>query len=109
MVVTLQGIQAAVPGDWLLAEIFENGYMTEHPNLHFAHMKILLDSSAEEVSDQITYLYKLEPGRSTASFGTWWVGKIQCNGHVSANNFGETSCAALNGYELMKAQCALNC
>ncbi|KAF8420824.1 DNA mismatch repair protein MutS [Tirmania nivea] len=60
-------------------EIFENGYLTQHPNLFFAHMKILLDDSAEEVSDQITYLYKLEAGRSTSSFGT--------------------CCAALNGID----------
>lgn len=60
-------------------EIFENGYVTQHPNLFFAHMKILLDDSAEEVSDQITYLYKLEAGRSTSSFGT--------------------CCAALNGID----------
>lgn len=45
--------------------------MKERPHLYFAHMKILLDDSAQEVCDQITYLYKLEPGRSTSSFGTW--------------------------------------
>ncbi|KAF8475653.1 muts domain V-domain-containing protein [Kalaharituber pfeilii] len=60
-------------------EIFENGFLTAHPYLRFACMKILLDASAEEVSDQITYLYKLEKGRSISSFGT--------------------CCAALNGID----------
>lgn len=34
-------------------------------------MNVLLDHEAEEAEDQITYLYKMELGRSTSSFGTW--------------------------------------
>jgi DNA mismatch repair protein MSH5 len=51
-------------------EIFENGFLTSHPNIWFGHMRILLDANAEQVEEQITYLYKLSDGRSTSSFGT---------------------------------------
>lgn len=60
-------------------EIFENGFLTEHPRLQFAHMNVLLDHDAEATEDQITYLYRMELGRSTSSFGT--------------------CCAALNGID----------
>lgn len=33
-------------------------------------MRVLLDTNASDIEDQITYLYKMEPGRSTSSFGT---------------------------------------
>lgn len=51
-------------------EIFEHGFLPECPAFHFAHMRIVLDPEAESVDGQITYLYKLESGRSTSSFGT---------------------------------------
>lgn len=51
-------------------EIFENGFLVSHPSLSFGHMKILLDETAEKAQNQITYLYTLEQGRSTSSFGT---------------------------------------
>ncbi|EPS45841.1 hypothetical protein H072_260 [Dactylellina haptotyla CBS 200.50] len=51
-------------------EIFENGFLVSHPSLEFGHMKILLDQAAESAQNQITYLYTLEKGRSTSSFGT---------------------------------------
>jgi DNA mismatch repair protein MSH5 len=53
-------------------EIFEGGFLEEakHPNLWCGHMRIVLDSEAENVEGQITYLYKLEQGRSHSSFGT---------------------------------------
>ncbi|KAK6500442.1 MutS protein msh5 [Arthrobotrys musiformis] len=51
-------------------EIFENGFLVSHPSLSFGHMKILLDENAEKAQNQITYLYTLEQGRSTSSFGT---------------------------------------
>ncbi|EWC48920.1 hypothetical protein DRE_00225 [Drechslerella stenobrocha 248] len=60
-------------------EIFENGFLTSHPSLAFGHMKIMLDQTAEDAQNQITYLYSLESGRSTSSFGT--------------------VCAAMNGVE----------
>ncbi|KAF3910543.1 hypothetical protein ABW21_db0201173 [Orbilia brochopaga] len=60
-------------------EIFENGFLTSHPSLTFAHMKILLDQGADNAQNQITYLYTLAKGRSTSSFGT--------------------VCAAMNGVE----------
>ncbi|KAF3218328.1 MutS protein msh5 [Orbilia oligospora] len=51
-------------------EIFENGFLVSHPSLSYGHMKILLDETAEKAQNQITYLYTLEQGRSTSSFGT---------------------------------------
>ncbi|KAF3940947.1 hypothetical protein ABW19_dt0205564 [Dactylella cylindrospora] len=51
-------------------EIFENGFLTSHPSLTYAHMKILLDQAADSAQNQITYLYTLESGRSSSSFGT---------------------------------------
>ncbi|KAK6530659.1 MutS protein msh5 [Arthrobotrys megalospora] len=51
-------------------EIFENGFLVSHPSLSFGHMRILLDQTAEKAQNQITYLYTLEEGRSTSSFGT---------------------------------------
>ncbi|KAI9759034.1 MAG: MutS protein msh5 [Chaenotheca gracillima] len=51
-------------------EIFENGFLPIRPALAFGHMEIKIDSQAEEVEDQITYLYNFKLGRSNASFGT---------------------------------------
>ncbi|KAF3286925.1 MutS protein msh5 [Orbilia oligospora] len=50
-------------------EIFENGFLVGHPSLSYGHMRILLDETAEKAQNQITYLYTLEQGRSTSSFG----------------------------------------
>ncbi|KAI9849062.1 MAG: MutS protein msh5 [Thelocarpon superellum] len=51
-------------------EIFEGGFLSPRPALGFAQMEIRLDSHAACVDDQIAYLYTLQPGRSTSSFGT---------------------------------------
>lgn len=51
-------------------EIFENGYLQERPELTFGHMEVRVDTEAEQVEDQITYLYNFVPGRSRSSFGT---------------------------------------
>jgi DNA mismatch repair protein MSH5 len=51
-------------------EIFENGFLEERPELSFGHMKVRVDSDAELVEDQITYLYNFVAGRSNSSFGT---------------------------------------
>ena len=51
-------------------EIFEAGFLTERPEVSFAHMEVRVDTGAEAVEDQITYLYNFVPGRSTSSFGT---------------------------------------
>ena len=51
-------------------EIFENGFLPPRPSLYFAHMEVRLDEEAQEVKDQIAYLYTLREGRSTSSFGT---------------------------------------
>ncbi|RFU35986.1 hypothetical protein B7463_g362, partial [Scytalidium lignicola] len=51
-------------------EIFENGFLTDEPKLSFGHMEVMVNAEADEVEDQITYLYKFVSGRSTSSFGT---------------------------------------
>lgn len=52
-------------------EIFENGFLSERPELSFGHMEVRVEANAELVEDQITYLYNYVPGRSTSSFGTY--------------------------------------
>ncbi|TVY50120.1 MutS protein-like protein [Lachnellula occidentalis] len=51
-------------------EIFENGFLEERPELSFGHMEVRVDSDAELVEDQITYLYNYVTGRNNSSFGT---------------------------------------
>lgn len=51
-------------------EIFESGFLQDRPELSFGHMEVRVDTQAEEVEDQITYLYNYVPGRSISSFGT---------------------------------------
>ncbi|KUJ20542.1 uncharacterized protein LY89DRAFT_578807 [Mollisia scopiformis] len=51
-------------------EIFENGFLSDRPELSFGHMEVRVDTQAELVEDQITYLYNFVPGRSISSFGT---------------------------------------
>lgn len=51
-------------------EIFENGFLEERPELSFAHMQVRVDSDADLVEDQMTYLYNFVAGRSNSSFGT---------------------------------------
>lgn len=51
-------------------EIFESSFLSERPEVAFGHMDVRVDSEKEVVEDQIIYLYKFQPGRSTSSFGT---------------------------------------
>ncbi|KAK1709027.1 muts domain V [Colletotrichum lupini] len=60
-------------------EIFEGGYLQERPRLSLAHMEVRLDIDANQMEDQVIFLYSLVPGRSTSSFGS--------------------RCAALNGID----------
>lgn len=39
-------------------EIFENGFLKSRPELEFGHMEVQINRSAENVEDQVTYLYK---------------------------------------------------
>lgn len=50
-------------------EIFENEFLTEGRVLAFAHMEVRVDTEAIDVDDQVTYLFRLMPGRSTTSYG----------------------------------------
>lgn len=51
-------------------EIFENGFLQKRSELSFGHMEVRVNTDAEVVEDQITYLYNYVPGRSNSSFGT---------------------------------------
>ncbi|KAF9775231.1 hypothetical protein IL306_006679 [Fusarium sp. DS 682] len=50
-------------------EVFESGYLEHHNGLRIAHMNIRMDWGALPVDDQVTYLFDLEYGHSTSSFG----------------------------------------
>ena len=41
-------------------EIFENGFLQPRPSLTYGYMEVRLDREAEELEDQVTYLYKYE-------------------------------------------------
>lgn len=60
-------------------EIFEYDFLRESPRLAFAHLDVRVDLEAEDRDDQVTYLFRLAPGRSSSSFGS--------------------RCAAMNGVE----------
>ncbi|RAR08460.1 DNA mismatch repair protein MutS [Stemphylium lycopersici] len=51
-------------------EIFEMGLLRSRPALGFGYMEVRVNTEAQEISDQITYLYNFREGRSTSSFGT---------------------------------------
>lgn len=51
-------------------EIFEAGFLQPRPALALAHMDVRIDVAADDVNNQITYLYNLVEGRSSSSFGT---------------------------------------
>lgn len=42
-------------------EIFESGFLQPRPTLAFGRMEVRVHKDAEEVEDQITYLYKSVP------------------------------------------------
>lgn len=50
-------------------EVFENGLLRPGNDVAFAHMDVRLDPQAEDAEDQITFLYRLLPGRGPASLG----------------------------------------
>ncbi|KAK3941852.1 muts domain V-domain-containing protein [Diplogelasinospora grovesii] len=51
-------------------EIFDHGFLQPGDGLAFAHMNVYVEFEATQAHDQLTYLYRLQPGRSTSSFGT---------------------------------------
>ncbi|KAF5020717.1 hypothetical protein F66182_7279 [Fusarium sp. NRRL 66182] len=50
-------------------EIFESGYLEHRSGLCIAHMSTRLDWEASLVDEQVTYLFSLEYGHNTSSFG----------------------------------------
>lgn len=60
-------------------EIFENKLLSNTPKLSFAHMDVRVDLETDSEADQVTFLFRLMPGRSASSFGS--------------------RCAAMNGVE----------
>lgn len=60
-------------------EIFENGFLQNRPSLSYGYMEVRLNREAEDLEDQVTYLYNFRYGRSNTSYGS--------------------CCAALNGVD----------
>ena len=60
-------------------EVFQDDLVEEGNDMLFTHMDVHLSPDAEDLNDQVTYLFRLVLGRSTSSFGT--------------------RCAALNGVD----------
>ncbi|KAK0656043.1 muts domain V-domain-containing protein [Cercophora newfieldiana] len=61
-------------------DIFENGLLESQEGVDLAHMDVRLNEEAEEMEDEITYLFKLLPGRGESSLAS--------------------SCAAKNGVDV---------
>lgn len=53
-------------------EIFENGFLQNRPSLSYGYMEVRLNREAEDLEDQVTYLYNFRYGRSNTSYGSWW-------------------------------------
>lgn len=51
-------------------EIFEQDLLHGAPRLALAHMDVRVDLEANHSDDQVTYLFRLTPGRSASSFGS---------------------------------------
>ena len=92
-------------------EIFENGFLQPRASLDYGYMEVCLDQEAEDLEDQVTYLYKyeLECGVNALltmqiAFGLAVVTQVMVAGEDSpilldscANR--DSSCAALNGID----------
>ena len=52
-------------------EIFESGFMEPQSSLVFGHMEVCVDDGAEDIHDQITYLYNFRTGRRNCSYGNY--------------------------------------
>lgn len=50
-------------------EIFEHDFLGGDSRLSLAHMDVRIDDKAEDREEQVTYLFRLSPGRCTSSFG----------------------------------------
>lgn len=50
-------------------ELYDRGILPPGNGLEYAHLDVRLDNEAEELEDQITYLYKLVPGPGRESLG----------------------------------------
>ncbi|KAI9796474.1 MAG: MutS protein msh5 [Piccolia ochrophora] len=50
--------------------MFDLGFLRANQSLAFAHMEVQVNRESDDANDQVTYLYNLRPGRSTASYGT---------------------------------------
>ncbi len=67
---TLVNARPKVLGATHYHEIFESNLLSPRPQLAFGHMDVCLDQDAEEVENQITYLYNFRPGRKNSSYGS---------------------------------------
>lgn len=51
-------VECLVLGLLTRSEIFEGGFLANHPSLAFGHMQVRVDSDASGAEEQLTYLYK---------------------------------------------------
>lgn len=63
-------------------EVFENGLLTAGQEVAFAHMDTRLDARARDVEDQVTFLYRLLPGRGPSSLGVMCAAMSDVPGEV---------------------------
>jgi DNA mismatch repair protein MSH5 len=54
-------------------EIFENGFLPPRPELAFGHMEVRVDAKAQQLEDQVTYLYKLRRPNLPGSLNSYRV------------------------------------
>ncbi|KAK2760737.1 MutS protein msh5 [Arachnomyces sp. PD_36] len=88
-------------------ELFENGFITARPELQFGYMEVQTDPRAQEIENQITYLYNFRLGRSNASFGTNCAAMNGISPEIVARA-NELSALSLRGEDLV-AVCAKLC
>lgn len=50
-------------------EVFDNGFLRSGNHIAFAHMDVRLNPEAEDAEEQVTFLYRLLPGRGPSSLG----------------------------------------
>jgi len=60
-------------------EIFENGILESREAVEFAHMDVRLNEEADEMEDEVTYLFKLLPGLGESSLASSCAAKSGVN------------------------------
>ena len=91
-------------------EIFENGFLKNRPSLSYGYMEVRLNREAEDLEDQVTYLYKYELRQNVSALltGTLALDTVVATPATVAgepwlssmiSSLIKFSCAALNGVD----------